>query len=92
MQRLEREQADRRARVHQLEAEVAALSSLDRVERAARERLGMVPAPKIRYLDVAIEPPAGLLLPGPFVVPEAAAAPKEGTSWWDRLLRASPLE
>ena len=46
------------AEMHQLEAEVAALASLDRTERAARERLGMVPARNIQYISVSVEAPA----------------------------------
>src|SRR5262245_26088339 len=54
MHRLEAERADTSARVKNLEAEVAALSSLDRIDRAARERLGMMPARTITYIDVGV--------------------------------------
>ncbi len=93
LQRLERQQADLTASVHELEAQVAALSSLDRVERAARERLGFVPAKSILYLEVATEAPGGLLGPPPSIAaPAAAASESEAVPWWRDLLRATPFD
>ncbi len=93
LRRLEREQTERQARVHSLEAEVAALASLDRVERQARERLGMIAARNIVYLEVAVEAPAGALLPRPVSEDAAPRASSErGTSWLDRLLRITRLD
>lgn len=90
LQRLETERVDSTARVHQLEAEVAALSSLDRVERAARDRLGMVPARNVTYLQVGVPAPADPLLPRPLVTREASAA-HASKPWWQRVLRITPL-
>lgn len=88
LQKLERERVVLAAQNHELEAEVAALSSLDRVERAARERLGMVPASRVDHLKVSVEPPAGPLLPRPLLQPaQESAAPEP---WWRSLLRALP--
>jgi len=92
LQRLERQQADLTASVHALEAQVAALSSLDRVERAARERLGFVPAESILYLEVATQAPGGLLGPPPIATPATAASEGEAVPWWRDLLRATPFD
>jgi cell division protein FtsL len=86
LQRLEQERATLASQNHELEAEVAALSSLDRVERAARERLEMVPAARIEHVSVAIEAPARPLLPRPLAGPSARAS--EDEPWWRSLLDA----
>ena len=89
LQRLEAQRAVLKAEVYSLEAEVAALSSLDRTERAARERLGMIPARSIDYLAVEIEAPTGPLLPRPLVSP--ATQQSGGRPWWQSLIKALPL-
>lgn len=89
MQRLDRQRADLTAQNHQLEAEVAALSSLERVERAARDRLGMIPASRIEYVSVGLEPPNQALLPRPIVGP--TAPPNEPDPWWQSLIRVLPF-
>lgn len=89
MQRLERQKTDLTAEIHTLEAEVSALSSLERTDRAARERLGMVQARRIDYLNVDVEPPSGVLLPRPIIAPiveEPKAEP-----WWAPLVRILPF-
>ena len=53
---LEAQRADLQARIYTTQAEVATLGATDRVERAARERLGMVPAD--RWLYVTVNQPA----------------------------------
>jgi cell division protein FtsL len=89
MQQMEAQRTQLTAQIHQLEAEVAALSSLDRTERAARERLGMVPAPKLDYLAVAVQAPDGALLPRPlFSMPQTRP---ETNPWWQVLLQSLPL-
>jgi cell division protein FtsL len=89
MQRLQSERDLLASEAHQLEAEVAALSSLDRTERAARDRLEMVPAKRIEYVSVPVEAPPGPLLPRPVVNqrPEEPAS----QAWWQSLLKALPL-
>ena len=66
--------------------------SLDRTERVARERLGMVPARVNRYVSVSVEAPSGALLPRPLVQisPEQAPAAEE-QPWWRTLIQALPL-
>ena len=90
MQRLEAERADTAARVHRLEAEVAALSSLDRIERAARDQLGMVPARTTLHIQVSVPAPDGPLLPRPVIQPLPPAS-ANGDPWWQRLVNALPL-
>lgn len=90
IQKLEAERVDASAQVHQLEAEVAALSSLDRIERNARDRLGMVPARNITYLDVAVPAPDDPLLPRP-ILAARAPSPPPSRPLWQRLLHALPF-
>jgi hypothetical protein len=89
MQRLETQKSDLNAQIHELEAEVAALSSLDRTERAARERLGMAPARAIEHLEVDVAPPSGVLLPRPLVAPETTGTDSE--PWWLSFVRVLPF-
>jgi cell division protein FtsL len=89
MQRLETQKADLRAQVHELEAEVAALSSLERTERAARERLGMGPARAVEFLQVGVPAPSGVLLPRPLVGPVSTET--DDDPWWLPLVRMLPL-
>jgi hypothetical protein len=89
MQRLEAQRTTLKAEVYGLEAEVAALSSLDRTERAAKERLGMIQARNITYMSVDVESPSGPLLPRPLVTPPTASP--EGEPWWESVIRALPV-
>ena len=88
MQRLETQKTRLPAEIHQLEAEVAALSSLDRTERAARDRLGMVPARNIEYISVVVKRPPGRCCPGPSSL--RAAAEPASEPWWRPLYRRCP--
>jgi hypothetical protein len=90
MQRLETQRSDLTAQTHSVEAEIAALSSLDRTERAARERLGMVPAKRIEHVSVGIEAPSGPLLPRPLTYPTTPPPPKS-EPWYRSLIKALPL-
>jgi hypothetical protein len=89
LQQLEGQKADLQARVYQLEADVAALASLDRTERIARERLGMVPARDGEFISVSVEAPGGALLPRPLL---ELQAPYESPAepWWRELLARLP--
>jgi cell division protein FtsL len=89
LQRLEAERTALKAEVYDLEAEVAALSSLDRTERAARERLGMIQGRTITYMSVGVEAPSGPLLPRPLVTP--AKERPVGEPWWESVIRALPV-
>jgi cell division protein FtsL len=91
LQQLETQKASLSAQTKNLEAEVAALSSLDRIDRTARDSLGMVPARNIEYLNVALEAPQGALLPRPLLTASTAEAVQKSQPWWRTLLSALPL-
>jgi len=90
IQHLEQDRQDWSAQVHRLEAEVATLTSLERVEREARDRLGMAPAENVLYLEVDVPPPQQQLLPRRFSASEPGAG-EPGTSWWQALLKLLPF-
>jgi cell division protein FtsL len=90
IRRLEQQRQDLSAQVHSLEAEVATLTSLDRVEREARDRLGMVPAEKVLYMEVNVPPPQQQLIPRRFTASEPTVN-EPGTSWWQALLKLLPF-
>jgi hypothetical protein len=89
---LELRRAQLHAEIYGAEADIAALASLDRTERVARDRLGMVPARVNRYVSVSVEAPSGALLPRPVVgiTPDEGAA-AEDQPWWRTLIQALPL-
>jgi hypothetical protein len=90
IRRLEQERLDWSARVHRLEAEVASLTSLERVKREARGRLGMVPAEGVLYLEVDVPPPRQQPVPRRFL-PSEPGAGEAGTPWWQAMLKLLPF-
>lgn len=90
LQRLENERSATQAEVHQLEAEVAVLTSIDRIDREARGRLGMVPAGNTMTLEVHKQPPEQQLVPLRFLT-ESGAPQVESSSWWQKLLNLLPF-
>jgi cell division protein FtsL len=87
------ERTARQADNHKLEAEVASLSSLARVDWEARTRLHMEPAKQKLYIDVNSAAPDRQTLPTRYLPaerPAAVPAPAGGTSLWKRLLRLLP--
>ena len=90
IRRLEQERLDWSAKVHRLEAEVATLASLERVEREAKDHLGLVPAEKVIYLEAAVAPPRQQLVPRRFYASDSSAG-ETGTSWWQALLKLLPF-
>jgi cell division protein FtsL len=88
---LNRVRAEKQARNHALEAEVASLSSLARVDLDARLRLGLQPAAKIIHVDVNQPLPADQSLPTRFLPREPEAEYTEETPLWRRLIRLLPL-
>ncbi len=89
---LEDQRDSLQAQIYQTEADVAALASLDRTERIARDRLGMVPARVNQYVSVDVEAPRGALLPRPIVqLPAQDQAPAKDEPWWRSLIGALPL-
>ena len=88
--RLERQKTDLEATVRGLEAEVASLSSLERVDRAARDRLGMVAAESSDYVSVSVAAPAGVFLPRPIIAVDQSALDATDP-WWQPFIRALPF-
>lgn len=87
------ERSARQADNHALEAEVASLSSLARVDWEARTRLHMEPAKQKLYIDVNGAAPDRQTLPTRFLPaerPVASPTPAEGTPLWKRLVRLLP--
>lgn len=90
IQRLERQREALQVQVHMLEAEVADLSSLNRLDREARDRLGLVPPPRTVHLDVDRPPPQRQALPTryqPAPVDDRALEPRN-EPWWKGVARA----
>ncbi len=90
IQRLERQREALQAEVHSLEADVAELSSLARIDREARERLGLVPPARTVYLDVEQPVPERQGIPTRYQ--PAPVDDLMGTTsrepWWRGALRA----
>jgi hypothetical protein len=87
---LELQRAELQAAIYETEADIAALASLERTERVARERLGMVPARVSQYVAVSVESPAGALLPRPITSGRSDDA-QAAEPWWRVLMQALPL-
>ena len=90
VQRLEQEQIDWEARLHELELDVATLGSLDRIESEATSRLHMTPPKETRYITVDVPAPEQRRLPSRFLPPEPAQK-EPGPSIWKRLFGWLPL-
>jgi len=90
---LNSERAARQADNHALEAEVASLSSLARVDWEARTRLHMAPATQKLYIDVNHSAPDRETLPTRFWPQQNPAAPALASheSLWKRLLKLLPF-
>ena len=102
MQSLQQEKLELGTNVRQLEAEVASLSSLDRIEREAK-RLGLELPERVSYVSVNVARPATAedLLPARFApaqddAPAGSAAggvdgSPEKSGWWQDLLNLLPF-
>ena len=86
---LEREQQNLDADIRLLEAQIASSSNLDRIQKDATTRLGMVrPAQKVR---VATDVPAPAIVPLPRrYVPVQEFQEPPGVAWWERVLGIVP--
>jgi cell division protein FtsL len=76
IEELQRERAAKQALNHDLEAEVARLSSLARVEIEARLELGMVPPNEVRHISIVGAVPDHQTLPTRYL-PEGEPAAEE---------------
>jgi cell division protein FtsL len=91
IRQLERQRNDWQARIHELEAEIASLAALDRIEREARERLNMQPPEDTLYLTVDVARPESQPVPDRFLPPKKQETVKEDQSWWQSLLDLLPF-
>lgn len=85
------QRAQRQAENHALEADVARLSSLARVDIEARTRLHMEPARTKLYIGVNQAVPDRQSLPTRFLPAERAAPPAATPPLWKRLLHIAPF-
>ena len=85
VRQLEGVRNDWNARNQELEAEIAVLGSLDRIEKEARERLGMVPPEETIYLTVDQPAPEKQIVPLRFLLPEKRQS-QDDESWWESIL------
>lgn len=86
---LERDRARLQAEVRLLASQVGELTALSRVERVARERLGLVPARPTVALSVD-EPPPPSVLPSRFL-PAPTPVLRDDLPWWQELFGALVL-
>lgn len=95
IERLERQRAEKQALNHQLEAEVAWLSSLARVDWEARTELKMEPAKRKLQIGVNVPAPARRSLPTRFLTspetPPADAGGDPAPPLWRRVLGLLPF-
>ena len=92
IQSLEQQRLERQARVGQLERDVAALQSLERIEREASERLGLVPPQERSSVQVNVAPlPADQQLTTRPSSTAELEADEQSSSWWRDLLKLLPF-
>lgn len=90
IRQLERQRNDWEARIHELEAEIASLAALDRIEKEARQRLDMQTPGDTVYLSVDVASPESQPIPDRFLPPKQESV-KEQQSWWQSLLDLLPF-
>jgi hypothetical protein len=82
IRQLEARRADLQASIYTTQAEIAALGSLERVDREARERLGMIPAERIMYVPASRPPPVAAA-PARFLHQQEEPPPAHSSRpWW----------
>lgn len=87
---LQAQHAERLAENRAIEAEVARLSSLARVDWEARTRLHLEPAQQRLYLTVNHGVPDRQTMPTRFLPPEPAIAGQAKEPMWKRLMKSLP--
>ena len=88
---LEARRADLNASIHQTQSEVATLGAIERVERRAREHLGMVPADRWMYVSVGQPAPVAGVPARYLNEEEPVTATTAGRPWWQAMLHKLPL-
>ena len=90
IRQLERARDGWQARLQELQADVAFLTSLDRIEKEARGRLGMVSPSETVY--IVVDEPAPEVQPVPLrFLPSEEEQPHQEDSWWESILGKLPL-
>ncbi|MCC7364884.1 MAG: hypothetical protein IT303_10985 [Dehalococcoidia bacterium] len=84
VQRLEAQQVQLNGDIRQIESEVAALTSLQRIERRAGD-IGLVPGSNPIYIEVSEPGPAPAKIPAEYL-PGPVRAADEPEPWWRSLL------
>jgi cell division protein FtsL len=90
VRRLEQQRDDWRARIQELELEVATTAGLDRIEKEARTDLKMVEPKETRYITVAAEAPEPRKLPSRYLPPATDETAAE-SGIWEQFLDWLPL-
>lgn len=92
MKRLEQQKLELETSVRQLQADVASLSSLARIEQEAN-RLGLQPAQNRDTVPVNVAPPSqGVGLPSRYAPrTEGAKVGGQDASWWHKLRKLLPF-
>jgi cell division protein FtsL len=90
IEELKRERAAKQAENHELEAEVARLSSLARVEIEARTRLEMAPPKRTLHLPVNRPVPDHQTLPTRFLPSQPETIERDDPPFWRRVLDLLP--
>lgn len=89
---LNRVRAEKQARNHELEAQVAQASSLARVDIVARVQMGLQPATRVLHIEVNQPVPERQSLPSRFLpADEEPVVPTAGEPWWERLTDLIPI-
>jgi cell division protein FtsL len=92
IEELKRERALKQAANHDLEAEVASLSSLARVEIEARARLGMEPPKDVEHINIVGAVPDHQTLPTRYLPAEPVEAESdENPSFVEKMLDLLPF-
>ncbi len=87
---LEQQRDDWRARIQELELDVATMASLDRIERAARTELKLIEPKETRYITLAAEAPEPRRLPSRYLPPKTDER-ESRPGIWRQLLDWLPL-
>ena len=90
VRRLEQQRDDWRARLQELELDVATMAGLDRIEKKAKTDLKMAEPKETRYITVAAAAPEPRRLPSRYL-PPAPDQREAKPSIWDQLLDWLPL-
>jgi hypothetical protein len=88
IQASQRQEAQLNGQISLLEADVAELTSLARIERRARE-IGLLPVPDPIYVNVNEPGPAPAKLPSEYL-PKTETRPVSSSPWWKSLVSWLP--